>query len=145
MNKHSRSKSGLFLMELVIVILFFSISAAVCMRIFSTAKIKSDNSRDISNASVATQSCAESFKVYGDNPKMIAQAMEGTVLGENEVVVYYNADWAKTYSKESAKYTLKLNINKESEYKTTGEIDVKNEKAESLFKVTVVTAHPKSS
>jgi hypothetical protein len=36
--RSSSSRSGLFLIEMVLVILFFSICAAVCMRVFAAAR-----------------------------------------------------------------------------------------------------------
>ena len=55
-------QSGLFLIELVIVILFFSISAGICMRIFAVSKIASDNARQLNSAIEASQNAAECFK-----------------------------------------------------------------------------------
>ena len=55
-------QSGLFLIELIIVILFFSISAAICMRIFAVSKIASDNANQLNSAVEASQNAAECFK-----------------------------------------------------------------------------------
>ena len=143
MNKHSRSKSGLFLMELIIVILFFSISAAICMRIFSTAKIKSDYSRDISNASVVAQSCADSFKAYNGDPEKTAIAIEGAKLSDSVVIAYYDSDWKRTDSKNKAEYSLILKISKDNDYKTTGKISVENNDGKNFIELTVVSAHQK--
>jgi len=143
MNKHNRSKSGLFLMELIIVILFFSVSAAICMRIFGTAKIKSDYSRDLSNSSVYAQSCAEAYKAYDADLENTAEAMEGK-FDDNTLTVYYDFDWNITNSKESAKYILTLDKTKDSDIKTTGKITVKKANGDSLFKLTVKTAQQKT-
>ncbi len=143
MNKHSRSKSGLFLMELIIVILFFSISAAICMRIFSTAKIKSDFSRDISNASVKAQNCAEAYKAYDANFKKIASVTEGNI-NKNKLIVYYDLNWEATNSKDNAKYVLTLENKRDSNIKETGKIYVEKIDGGSLFELTVKTARQKS-
>ncbi len=142
MNKHSRSKSGLFLMELIIVILFFSISAAICMKVFSTAKIKSDYSRDISSASFVAQSCADSFKAYNGDALKISSAMNGKE-SKDGVVVYFDSDWCATDSKSKSKYVLTLKIKDENAYKTTGKIKVERKSGDTLTELEVVSAHEK--
>ena len=144
MNKHSRSKSGLFLMELIIVILFFSVSAAICMRIFGAAKIKSDFSRDLSNASVYAQSCAEVYKAYDADLEKTAEAIDGK-WDDNTLSVYYDFDWNITQSKDSAKYILVLNRTKDSDIKTTGKIKVNKINGDEVFKLTVKTAQQKTN
>ena len=61
----SRSKSGLFLMELIIAIAFFAISSAICVQLFSMAYTLSTRSVGIQMAVMNAQSAAESFKVSG--------------------------------------------------------------------------------
>lgn len=61
MSRHN-SKSGLFLMEMIIVILFFSICSAVCVSIFAKARIMADDSRDLNNAVIRSSNIAEVYK-----------------------------------------------------------------------------------
>jgi hypothetical protein len=61
MNRHN-SKSGLFLMEMIIVILFFSICAGICIRVFAAARITADHSSDLNNAVVRSTTVAEIYK-----------------------------------------------------------------------------------
>ena len=60
----TRSKSSLFLMELIIVLMFFSLSAAICMKVFAVSKVKTDTARDLAQASFAAESFAEVYKEY---------------------------------------------------------------------------------
>lgn len=140
MNKHSRSKSGLFLMEMIIVILFFSLSSAICMKIFSTSKIKSDHSRDISNASVKAQSCAEAYKAYSADLQKVASTLDGTPLKE-KMVVYYDFNWQEVESKDDASYILTLK-NSDDKYKSTGKIAVEKKDGKILFELNVKVAKP---
>ncbi|MFY9199026.1 MAG: hypothetical protein WBK75_07575 [Acutalibacteraceae bacterium] len=141
MNKHSRSKSGLFLMEMIIVILFFSISSAICMKIFSTSKIKSDHSRDISNASVKAQSCAETYKAYSADLEKVASTLDGG-FDKNRLVVYYDENWQEVEKKDEASYTLTLK-NEDDKYISTAKICVEKKDGKSLFEIKVKTAKQK--
>ena len=60
-------KSGtlIFLMELMVVIMFFSLSVLITLRIFITADNKVRESADISETVSCLQNIAEKFKAYG--------------------------------------------------------------------------------
>lgn len=66
--KNKSSKSGLFLMELILSILFFSISSAVCIQLFVKSHLISQQSVDLNNAIEWCQNIAEAF--YGTNGNM---------------------------------------------------------------------------
>ena len=65
MQTKNSSKSGIFLMELILSILFFSIAAAVCVKLFVTSHQLSDQSVNLNYAVAMTESIAEAF--YGCN------------------------------------------------------------------------------
>ena len=65
MQTKNSSKSGIFLMELILSILFFSIAAAVCVKLFVTAHQLSDQSVNLNHAVAMAESIAEAF--YGCN------------------------------------------------------------------------------
>ncbi len=56
------SRTGLFLAELTVVILFFAISAAVCMKLFAYAYITTERASTVGHAISAAQNTAECFK-----------------------------------------------------------------------------------
>jgi hypothetical protein len=76
------SKSGLFLMELVIAIGFFAVASAVCAELFANAHTTSKKGSDLSMAVVAAESAAEEFKASPD------AGVPGT-----SVTLYYDSDW----------------------------------------------------
>ncbi|MBQ0136227.1 MAG: hypothetical protein KBS43_05785 [Oscillospiraceae bacterium] len=131
MKTNSRSKSSLFLMELIIVIMFFALSAAICMKVFSSAKVKTDLARNMTNASFAAESLAECYK---------AEKLDGTDLSKvypyatdyNDVyTVYYDADW--TMAKEfEGEYRATL-VEHEEEYYTQAKIVVYDKSGAELF------------
>ncbi|MCR4749472.1 MAG: hypothetical protein K5877_06770 [Lachnospiraceae bacterium] len=75
-----KSKAGLFLMELLIALLFFSIAGAVCLSLFVGAHTTNELSQNLSHASVLlTNYCEDLYseEITSDsNP--------------NEATVYYN-------------------------------------------------------
>lgn len=73
MGRKRMSKSALFLMELLIVILFFSLTAAICMQIFSQAKITADKASELSAAITEAQNAAELYKANGGNLVLTAK------------------------------------------------------------------------
>ena len=129
----TRSKSGLFLMELIIVILFFSICAAVCMKIFALAKTENDKSYNLNNASVKAESCAECYKAYDADLDLTAKQLKGSA-DKNTVVVYYDDKWCETSDKDKAVYTLTL-VSTENNDINKADISVDKGKEE-LFSVT---------
>lgn len=131
MKTKSRSKSSLFLMELIIVIMFFSLSAAICMKVFSSAKVKTDLSRNMTNASFAAESLAECYK---------ANKLDGTDLSKiypyateyNGIyTVYYDADWTMSEEFKGA-YRATL-VEHEEDYYTQAKIVVYDAKGSELF------------
>ncbi len=56
---NSNSKASLFLMELIMSILFFSLSAAVCVQLFVKSHALSQQSLKLNYAVIASESLAE--------------------------------------------------------------------------------------
>ena len=67
MNRESNSKTSLFLMELIIAILFFSITGAVCVKLFVNAHITAQHSVDLTNAVMWVQNCSEAYTSCNGN------------------------------------------------------------------------------
>lgn len=98
-----KSKSGLFLMELMISLLIFAVCACVCAAIIAKAAADLNESRDISSALILSQNKAELIK-------------SGNTDSGTE---YFSADLAPT-DKESAVYsavtTLTSDVSGVTEY-----------------------------
>jgi len=89
----SSSKAGLFLVELIIVIAFFSLASAHCMRLFAYSHVLGNKSENLNMAINATQSAAEIFRASGGNSEHILRLLAGSeVTGEN-ITVDYNKQW----------------------------------------------------
>ena len=105
---HNRSKSTLFLMEQLIVILIFAICAAVCVQIFVSSYLTTVESKDRSNALIAAESCAESYKATFGNLAETAELLGGELSPEADAIaVLYDKQW-QVCGEADAVYILRL-------------------------------------
>jgi hypothetical protein len=91
------SKSALFLFELMIIILVFTLAAAVCTQIFASAYDMSMESRELTMSSMNAQTIAEEFKA-----------------GKPDIEpLYFDRNWVAV-GKDNAFYTVVLEEQKDS-------------------------------
>lgn len=88
---YTGSRTGMFLAELIIVLLFFAISAAVCMKLFTFAYITTEHSSDISHAVSAAQNTAECFKASEGDVLQTARLLGAAV--QNNRISYQPDDY----------------------------------------------------
>ena len=62
MNRTSNNRSGLFLLEIMIAILFFAMVSAVCLRSFARAHTLSQEASDMNQAMSHIENVAELLK-----------------------------------------------------------------------------------
>lgn len=79
--KHS--KSSLFLMELIIALLFFSLASTVCIRLFVNAHSLSSQTVDMNYAVNYAQNMAEAFIGCDGDMQSLQAAMEESRLSED--------------------------------------------------------------
>ena len=91
MKHRYASKSALFLMELLIAMLVFTFTAAICMRIFVYAKLTADSAGDLSAAVTNVQNAAECYKAYKGDLDLITQAL-GQDSDTSGGYIEYNID-----------------------------------------------------
>ena len=86
MKRTSNSRSSLFLIELIIAILFFSLVSAVCLRAFARSHILTENARDLNAALMHVESTAELLRA-----------------GESvEAQTFYSSSWDTCEEKKAA-------------------------------------------
>lgn len=74
MNNNAR-KTGLFLMELIIAILFFSLAAAICIQLFVKSHMISERSIALNHSILLAQNTAEFFYATNGNPEKMASLL----------------------------------------------------------------------
>lgn len=103
MTNKSSSKTPLFLMELIIVILFFSICSAICMKIFASSQMLSKDASTLTGSVLACQSVAEVYKAENGDLEVISSLLDGEIDG-NTVVVGYTNNWERTEYSDAPYY-----------------------------------------
>lgn len=98
MKGRNISRSNLFLIELIIVILFFAFASLIAMQIFLKSDGLASDTVTLNGAIMAAQTAAETEKA--------ASFHDLKMLSKN---TYYDEDWKITQKKNKA-YTLKRNI-----------------------------------
>lgn len=129
MNKQHTSKSTLFLMELVLVVFFFSICAAICVNVFGSGQMMAKNSYHLSNAVMAARSAASCYKAADDDLQQTAALLEGQQDG-TQCVVYYDHQWQQVAQPVQKGFLLQL-----AEPEQSGEavITVREQKNEAVI------------
>lgn len=117
-NRHN-SNLSLFLMELIVVIFFFSLSSAVCVRLFSGAHTLSDRSSNLSEAVTWSQNVTEVFcNSSGDLKKISDIFPEAYVSYESEegsrdgvFMIFFDNNWQIMQGDQAnASYELVMDI-----------------------------------
>ena len=115
-------RSSLFLMELLIAILFFSLSAAVCVRIFVKSYTLELESADLNYAVNASTSVAEILRHHETPVEYLKTTYPLADFNKNSICIYYDTDWQPS-TMENCTYMLELTLN-ESTTCVIGQIDV---------------------
>lgn len=110
------SRASLFLMELMISILFFSLSSAVCIQLFVKAHTINADTEDKSNATLIAQDISELFHhTKGDKEQLLSYytKYESTT---NEVLLYFSEN-GSSCAKEGARYIATLSFEQNRAYR----------------------------
>ena len=89
----ARSKSGLFLMELIIAICFFAVASAICVQLFAHAHTLSQRSKGIQMAVINAQSVAEGFRGLEGDVDALAGLWQVSA-NDDGFVAWFDDDWA---------------------------------------------------
>ncbi len=94
MNKRSKSKTSLFLMELIITILFFSVAGAVCVQFFVKAHTIGEKTRELNYAVAAAQGFAEVMRGTDGSMDSILAVYPDAIQGnETFFEVFYDKNF----------------------------------------------------
>lgn len=110
MNR-SISKSSLFIIELMISVLFFSLCSAVCLTIFAKAHKLSMASKELSKALDCAQMAAECVK---ENPENILLFMKGESPNRDLYLISYDKNWRITGESEIGVYFTKIVVSQKN-------------------------------
>jgi len=109
----NRSKSGLFLIELIIAVGFFALASAVCIQLFAAAHSLRTRSFGLQMAVVSAQSAAESFKATGANAHRMGELLGGDLTG-TRLTLGYDENWVPVRA-QTARYLMVVEIDTSEE------------------------------
>lgn len=101
MGKLNRNKSGLFLMELIVVTLFFSVAAVIVLKIFYTGEKLSRESQALTNSVIQGQNAAQLIKSDSGKTESLCDYY-GTTDNDGMVVVYFDDEFVPCENDDNA-------------------------------------------
>lgn len=126
MKKRQVKRSGIFLLELMIVILFFCVTSAVCVRLFVKSHVISQDTRNLNMAVNQVSEAAEVFRAGADMEKFIEHEFQNYEKGTGNFLyqIYYDENWEPA-GKEEASFCLTVEI-LEKDSESYGCFSIKN-------------------
>lgn len=113
MNNQPSRRSSLFLMELIIAILFFSLASTVCVRIFVKSHTLEQESIQLNHAVSAASSVAEIFRNQNNPFNVLEKQYPDGIKNDNHYQFFYDKNWSLC-NKKDAIYTVISAISKNS-------------------------------
>lgn len=88
-----KSRTALFLMELIICVLFFSLASAVCMQLFVKAHLLDVQTRELNQAVAIAQSYAEIMRGTDGSLESILAEVPDAIADDNYFEVFYDKNF----------------------------------------------------
>lgn len=105
-------RSSLFLMELMLAILLFSLAAAICVQVFVKSHMISERSTNLNHAVLASTSVAEIFRSNADSAEILSREYPFSETKDDITYIYYDKNWAPTNSADAC-YILSIELGQE--------------------------------
>nr|WP_288555324.1 hypothetical protein [uncultured Mediterraneibacter sp.] len=94
MTRHNQQQSRLFLLEITLAILFFSLASAVCLRCFAKSHILSTQAAELNQAVSQSENIAELLRSLPENDRKDAQKISNVLQLEYPAVNFSATDTA---------------------------------------------------
>lgn len=94
MNKYMKSKTSLFLMEMILTILLFAICGAICMKLFAASDSLSRKTKELNKAVACAQGFAEVMRGTDGSIEAIMEVYPTAIKGGDMFFeVFYDEDF----------------------------------------------------
>ncbi len=108
----NKSRTSLVLMELVITILLFSISSAVCVKLFVQAHLITNNTEELNHSMEIAQSIAEIFRGTSGNIEEIKAIFPKAVGNDKSYLqIYFDNEFNETADSQDSMYVCNISLN----------------------------------
>lgn len=136
--RESKSKAPLVLMEQVIMVLVFSLAAALCVQAFALSGTISKKLVKRDHAMAVSQTMAETIKACGGNMARAQKELGGRIDGET-LTLSYDADWNQVSDEKLAVYFAIFKQTKMEQLCGHGQVSVtERESQKELFSLEIV-------
>ena len=107
MNRQTHAKSGLFLMEIMFNILFFSVLVTFCLQMFFRAHSLSEETSALHCAVTTCSSLAEIYQSSKNGKETLTQDFPEFSFADNTLEIYFNDEF-RNCPKEKATYFAEI-------------------------------------
>lgn len=105
----AHSKTSLFLMEMIFVLLFLALSSAACIRIFAAAKNNHIQAQEWRHIQTLTTSVGEILEDSDGTAKSFVSLFPDGQIQDNLIEWYYDSSW-QLCSDSHASYKMELTL-----------------------------------
>ena len=139
-RRNRANLSSLFLLELILAILFFSIASAVCVQFFVKSHLLSQDAQKLNNSVNEVSSMAELVQISSDTQSAMdlirTEYPDSEISHVSKISVYYDKDFLPCVKTETA-YCLEIDfIQKDTMLDAT--LNMKEQKdGKSIYSLTV--------
>lgn len=141
MKRPLPKRSNLFLMEMILAILFFSLASAVCMQLFVKARVLSEKTSAQNHSMVLAKSAASAFEAGDGTLESLQENYPKSLLEDSRLRIYYDEDWKLCTEKEKT-YEMCITIEARDGNLTTAIIAVKGSDDAELFRLSASCYQP---
>lgn len=107
MRERQNTRSSLFLIELILAILFFSLASAVCIQVFVKAHFMSQSARELTLGSNYASSAAEVLAHTDGSYEAVKELLPKALKKDGSIFFCYDKD-GKSCSQKEAVYYLNI-------------------------------------
>lgn len=107
-----KSKSSLFLIEMLIAIFFFALAAIVGTRLFALSQVMAKESSELNFAVSECASLAEVFEACKGDINAMSEIVGGS-LDEKYITIFYDENWQEKDEITDSAYRIKINVTSE--------------------------------
>lgn len=134
MNRLKNTRSSLFLIELMIAVLFFSLGSAICVQAFAKAYMANRTAKHLSFASSSVSSAASVIKYTEKNLADLQNYYPYIEKKGEEFLVFYD-DTFKECTEKNKAYTLHIETTQTGQAETSHISMIWEEKEELLYEL----------
>lgn len=102
------SKTGLFLMEMILALLFLSLSCAACIQVFAAARTNRSHSREWNHIQELTISVGEVLEGTDGSADAILTHLPGGAKEDGTLCYEYDCNWALCAKASEGVYEMRL-------------------------------------